>query len=66
VYIIKKLVPVDSDLEEGRTSPCKINIFDYSCSGLSAPSAVNQEQRNELRYMHAEDEEQGIPKWGGF
>ena len=66
VYIIKKLVPVDSDLEEGRTSPGKINIFDYSCSGLSAPSTVNQEQRNELRYMHAEDEEQGIPKWGGF
>jgi len=64
VYVIKKIVSQRSDIEQGIV-PCKINIFDYSCSSLRSPESIGQTSMNELQYMQAEDEETGVPKWGG-
>lgn len=65
IYIIRNIVANRSDIEEGGKN-CKINLFDFSCISLGRHLSINKPSvKMNLNYMKTEDEEQGIPKWGG-
>ena len=65
VYIIRNIIASRSDIEEGGKN-CKINLFDFSCISLGGHLSINKPSvKMNLNYMKTEDEEQGIPKWGG-
>ena len=65
IYIIRNIVANRSDIEEGGKN-CKINLFDFSCTNLGKHLSINKPSvKMNLNYMKTEDEEQGIPKWGG-
>ena len=65
VYIIRSIIANRSDIEQGGNY-CKINLFDFSCTSLGTHLSINEPSvKINLEYMKTEDEEQGIPKWGG-
>lgn len=65
IYIIRNIVANRSDIEQGGKN-CKINLFDFSCTSLGRHLSIHEPSvKINLGHMKTEDEEQGLPKWGG-